>query len=75
MHIHRSRWLKLAMLWRAYSLTAFDGGASASGIEGGQMMILRIAMLGAMVLCTASSAMAEEVLYCTDTAATGFSLE
>jgi hypothetical protein len=36
------------------------------------MMVLRTAMLGAMVLCTASLAMADEVLYCTDTHATGF---
>jgi hypothetical protein len=36
------------------------------------MMILRTAILGAMVLCGASLAMAEEVLYCTDTDATGF---
>ena len=53
-------------------MTAFDGGASASGIEGGHAMILRTAILSAMVLCTASLAMADEVLYCTDTAVTGF---
>src|SRR6516225_4454760 len=38
----------------------------------GQMMILRTAMLGAMVLCSASLAMADEVLYCTDTDGIGF---
>jgi len=35
-------------------------------------MILRIATLGAMVLCTTSLAMAEEVLYCVETDSAGF---
>jgi hypothetical protein len=38
----------------------------------GRMMIVRIAILGAMVVCTASLAMAEEVLYCVETDAAGF---
>jgi hypothetical protein len=42
------------------------------GIERGQMMILRTAILGAMVICTASLAMADETLYCADTAVVGF---
>jgi len=35
-------------------------------------MIVRTALLGAMVLCTTSLAMAEEVLYCVETDAAGF---
>jgi hypothetical protein len=38
----------------------------------GAMMILRTAIVGAMVLCNPSLAMAEEVLYCTDAAGVGF---
>jgi hypothetical protein len=36
------------------------------------MMVLRTAILGAMVVCTASLAMADQVVYCTDTAVNGF---